>query len=56
MGKVYCTKSSIEDVGRKPVMNYVLAVITTFSSGTKEITLKARGRSHLHSYRCRGDK
>jgi DNA-binding protein len=33
-------------VGRKPVMNYVLAVITSFnSSDTKEVTLKARGRS-----------
>ena len=33
-------------VGKKPVMNYVLAVITSFnSSDTKEVTLKARGRS-----------
>jgi DNA-binding protein len=33
-------------IGSKPVMNYVLAVITSFnSSDTKEVTLKARGRA-----------
>ncbi|MGD9130365.1 MAG: DNA-binding protein Alba [Candidatus Bathyarchaeota archaeon] len=33
-------------IGRKPVMSYVLAVITSFnSSDTKEVTVKARGRS-----------
>ena len=33
-------------IGSKPVMNYVLAVITNFnSSDTKEVTLKARGRA-----------
>jgi DNA-binding protein len=33
-------------VGRKPIMNYVLAVITSFhSSDTKKVTLKARGRA-----------
>lgn len=33
-------------IGRKPPMNYVLAVITSFNSGeTKEVTLKARGRA-----------
>ena len=33
-------------IGRKPTMNYVLAVITNFSSSdTKEVTLKARGRA-----------
>mgnify|MGYP001029500906 CR=1 FL=1 len=33
-------------VGRKPVMSYVLAVITSFSgSDAKEITLKARGQA-----------
>ncbi|MCX6658962.1 MAG: DNA-binding protein Alba [Candidatus Bathyarchaeota archaeon] len=31
-------------IGRKPTMNYVLAVITIFGGGeTKEVTLKARG-------------
>ena len=33
-------------IGRKPAMNYVLAVITSFhSSDTKEVTLKARGQA-----------
>ncbi|MFQ5761975.1 MAG: DNA-binding protein Alba [Candidatus Bathyarchaeia archaeon] len=33
-------------IGRKPPMNYVLAVITSFNSGNaKDITLKARGRA-----------
>jgi len=32
-------------VGNKPVMNYVLACITLFHSGAKEINIKARGRS-----------
>ena len=33
-------------IGRKPAMSYVLAVITSFSSGeAKEITLKARGQA-----------
>jgi len=32
-------------VGRKPTMSYVLAVITQFTDGLKEVHLKARGRS-----------
>jgi len=33
-------------VGNKPVMSYVLAVITSFSSpNTQQVTLKARGRA-----------
>jgi len=33
-------------IGRKPTMNYVLAVITLFGRGeTKEVTLKARGQA-----------
>ncbi|RLJ07999.1 MAG: DNA-binding protein Alba [Candidatus Aenigmatarchaeota archaeon] len=32
-------------VGKKPTMSYVLAVITQFSEGTKEVFIKARGRS-----------
>jgi len=32
-------------IGNKPVMNYVLACITLFHSGTKEVNIKARGRS-----------
>ena len=32
-------------IGRKPVMNYVLACITLFHGGAKEISIKARGRA-----------
>ncbi len=32
-------------VGKKPTMSYVLAVITQFSEGKKEVHIKARGRS-----------
>lgn len=32
-------------VGKKPAMSYVLAVITQFSSGMKEVHVRARGMS-----------
>lgn len=32
-------------IGRKPVMNYVLACITLFHSGVEEINVKARGKA-----------
>jgi DNA-binding protein len=32
-------------VGNKPVMNYVLAVVTQFNGGTNTVTIKARGRA-----------
>ena len=32
-------------VGKKPTMNYVLAVVTQFNSGTNAVVLKARGRA-----------
>ncbi len=32
-------------IGRKPSINYVLAVITQFNSGAEKVSLKARGRS-----------
>ena len=41
-------KPSAENVvfiGIKPVMNYVLAVITQFNMGTGDVILKARGRA-----------
>jgi DNA-binding protein len=31
-------------IGKKPVMNYVLACITLFHSGAKEVSIKARGK------------
>ncbi|HIP62558.1 MAG TPA: DNA-binding protein Alba [Archaeoglobus profundus] len=32
-------------IGKKPVMNYVLAVLTQFNSGAKEVAIKARGKA-----------
>jgi len=32
-------------VGTKPVMNYVLAVVTQFNTGVSEVTIKARGKA-----------
>jgi DNA-binding protein len=32
-------------IGRKPVMNYVIACLTFFNSGEKQVTVKARGRA-----------
>lgn len=32
-------------IGKKPTMNYVLAVVTQFNSGTNEVVIKARGRA-----------
>ncbi|MCW4053888.1 MAG: DNA-binding protein Alba [Candidatus Bathyarchaeota archaeon] len=32
-------------IGRKPVMNYVLACITFFHGGAREVSVKARGRA-----------
>jgi DNA-binding protein len=32
-------------IGRKPVMNYVLACITLFHGGADEVMVKARGRA-----------
>ena len=32
-------------IGRKPVMNYVLACITSFHGGANEVSVKARGKA-----------
>jgi len=32
-------------VGNKPVMNYVLAVVTQFNNGSGEVIIKARGKA-----------
>ena len=32
-------------VGSKPVMNYVLAVLTQFNAGAREVAIKARGKA-----------
>jgi DNA-binding protein Alba len=39
------TEENVIFVGKKPTMSYVLAVITQFSEGAKEVHVKARGRS-----------
>ena len=39
------SEENIVFVGKKPTMNYVLAVVTQFNSGSPEIVIKARGRS-----------
>ncbi|MBS7647602.1 MAG: DNA-binding protein Alba [Candidatus Bathyarchaeia archaeon] len=32
-------------IGKKPVMNYVLACLTFFNSGAQKVVVKARGRA-----------
>jgi len=32
-------------IGRKPIMNYVIACVTFFNAGEKEVCVKARGRA-----------
>jgi DNA-binding protein len=39
------TEENIVYIGNKPLMNYVLAVVTQMNNGTNEVILKARGRS-----------
>jgi DNA-binding protein len=39
------TDDNIIYVGNKPVMNYVLAVVTQFNNGANEVLIKARGRA-----------
>lgn len=38
-------EENIVYIGNKPVMNYVLAVVTQMNSGVSEVVLKARGRA-----------
>ena len=39
------SEENIVYIGNKPVMNYVLAVVTQMNTGTSEVILKARGRA-----------
>ncbi|NLK25359.1 MAG: DNA-binding protein Alba [Euryarchaeota archaeon] len=32
-------------IGKKPVMNYVLAVVTQFNNGSNDVLIKARGKA-----------
>jgi DNA-binding protein len=38
-------ETGVVHIGKKPTMNYVLAVVTQFNSGSREVVVKARGRS-----------
>ena len=39
------TEDNVVYIGNKPVMNYVLAVVTQFNNGASEVTIKARGKA-----------
>jgi DNA-binding protein len=39
------TPSNVVLVGKKPVMNYVLATLTLLNQGVDEVVVKARGRA-----------
>ncbi|AAK41236.1 DNA binding protein SSO10b [Saccharolobus solfataricus P2] len=39
------TPSNVVLIGKKPVMNYVLAALTLLNQGVSEIVIKARGRA-----------
>jgi DNA-binding protein len=39
------TPSNVVLVGKKPVMNYVLAALTLLNQGVNEIVIKARGKA-----------
>ena len=39
------SEENIVYIGNKPVMNYVLAVVTQMNAGVSEVFLKARGRA-----------
>ncbi|NPA05147.1 MAG: DNA-binding protein Alba [Crenarchaeota archaeon] len=45
MSQASATPSNVVLVGKKPVMNYVLATLTLLNQGVKEIVIKARGRA-----------
>jgi DNA-binding protein len=39
------TEDNVVFIGNKPVMNYVLAIVTQFNNGAPEISVKARGKA-----------
>ncbi len=43
--EVVKTSNNVVLIGHKPVMNYVVACLTFFNSGEKNICIKARGRA-----------
>jgi len=38
-------KENVVLIGKKPVMNYVIACLTFFNSGAKQVSIKARGKA-----------
>ncbi len=38
-------ETNIVYIGKKPTMNYVLAVVTQFNNGMDEVSIKARGNA-----------
>jgi DNA-binding protein len=43
--EVVKTSDNVVLIGRKPVMNYVVACLTYFNTGEKDLCIKARGRA-----------
>ncbi len=41
--------SNVIYIGKKPVMGYVLAVVTQFNGGAGEVYIKARGKTISHA-------
>ena len=39
------TEDNVVFIGNKPVMNYVLAIVTQFNNGAPEVAVKARGKA-----------
>jgi len=39
------TAENVVLIGKKPVMNYVIACLTFFNAGEKQVVVKARGRA-----------
>lgn len=42
---VKVNSENIVFIGQKPVMNYVIACLTYFNSGTRKVIIKARGQA-----------
>jgi len=43
--KTVKTNENVVLIGKRPVMNYVIACLTFFNSGAKKVVVKARGRA-----------
>lgn len=52
MSESTTSENTVIYIGAKPVMNYVLAVLTQFNKDATDVTLKARGRSISRAVDC----